>query len=201
MSTPDRAARSAARAYATSFPRHVRQHGISLIEMIMFIIIVSIGVVALLAVFNTTSRKSADPMIQKQMLAIAEALLEEVESKPFTYCDPDDANATTAASAAGCATTPEVMGPEGAESRSGATPFDNVNDYGPSLVISPITDIAGNAISGVGGYAATIAVAASALNGIAATDALQITVTVTGPGNQSLTLQGHRTFYAPNAVP
>ena len=201
MSTPDRAALPVTKAYATSFPGQARQQGISLIELIMFIIIVSIGVVALLAVYSTTSRKSADPMIQKQMLAIAEALLEEVESKPFTYCETNDANATTAASAASCATTPEAMGPEGAESRSGATPFDNVNDYGPSLVISPITDVAGNAISGLGAYAATIAVAASALNGIAATDALQITVTVTGPGNKTLTLQGHRTLYAPNAVP
>jgi len=168
----------------------------------MFIIIVSIGAVALLVVFSTTSRKSADPMIQKQMLAIAEALLEEVQSKPFTYCDPDDANATTATSSAGCATLSEAaIGPEAGETRSGPTPYDNVNDYGPSLLISPITDIAGNAISGLGGYAATITVAASALNGIAATDALQITVTVTGPGNKSLALQGHRTLYAPNAVP
>ncbi|MBI3529786.1 MAG: type II secretion system protein [Betaproteobacteria bacterium] len=168
--------------------------------MIMFIIIVSIGVVALLVVFSTTSRKSADPMIQKQMLAIAEALLEEVESQPFTYCDPTDPNARTAASAAGC-TLPETPGPEPGQTRTSAsTPFNNVNDYA-GLVISPITDIAGNAISGLGGYAATITVAASALNGIAATDALQITVTVTGPGNKSLTLQGHRTQYAPNAVP
>ncbi len=201
MSTPDRVARPASKAYAIAFVRLARQQGISLIEMIMFIIIVSIGVVALLAVFSTTSRKSADPMIQKQMLAIAEALLEEIESKPFTYCDPDDANATTASSAAGCATLPEAMGPEAGETRSGATSFDNVNDYGPSLVISPITDVAGNAIAGLGGYAATITVAASALNGIAATDALQITVTVAGPGNSSLALQGHRTRYAPNAVP
>ena len=165
----------------------------------MFIIIVSIGVVALLVVFSTTSRKSADPMIQKQMLAIAEALLEEVESKPFTYCDPDDANATTAGSAAGCATIPEAMGPEAGETRSGATPFDNVNDYGPSLTINPFTDLTGTTT--IPGYAATVTVAASALNGIAATDALQIAVTVTGPGNRSLTLQGHRTRYAPNAVP
>lgn len=201
MSTPDPVARPAIQAQATSSHRAVRQCGISLLELILFIIIVGVGVAGLLLVFNTTLAKSTDPMIQKQMLAIAEALLEEVESKPFTYCETNDANATTAASAAGCATTPEAMGPEGAESRSGATPFDNVNDYGPSLVISPITDVAGNAISGLGGYAATIAVAASALNGIAATDALQITVTVTGPGNKTLTLQGHRTLYAPNAVP
>jgi len=61
---------------------------------------VSIGVAALLLVFNTTLAKSADPMIQKQMLAIAESLLEEVEAKAFTYCDPDDANVTTAPNAA-----------------------------------------------------------------------------------------------------
>ena len=199
MSTPDRVALPATNAYATSIVRTARQQGISLIEMIMFIIIVSIGVVALLAVFSTTSRKSADPMIQKQMLAIAEALLEEVESKPFTYCDPDDANATTASSAAGCASLPEAMGSEGGETRSGATSFDNVNDYGPSLTINPFTDITGTTT--IPGYAATVTVAASALNGIAATDALQITVTVTGPGNSSLALQGHRTLYAPNAVP
>ena len=199
MSTPDRVAGPASQAHVPSFLRPARQQGISLIEMIMFIIIVSIGVVALLAVFSTTSRKSADPMIQKQMLAIAEALLEEVESKPFTYCDPDDANATTASSAAGCASLPEAMGPEAGETRSGATSFDNVNDYGPSLTINPFTDITGTTT--IPGYAATVTVAASALNGIAATDALQITVTVTGPGNSSLALQGHRTLYAPNAVP
>lgn len=199
MSIADRVARPVSQAYANSFLRPAGQQGISLIEMIMFIIIVSIGVVALLAVFSTTVRKSADPMIQKQMLAIAEALLEEVESKPFTFCDPDDANATTAGSAAGCATTAEAMGPEAGETRSGATPFDNVNDYGPSLTINPFTDITGTTT--IPGYAATVAVAASALNGIAASDALQITVTVTGPGNNTLTLQGHRTLYAPNAVP
>lgn len=199
MSIADRVARPVSQAYANSFLRPAGQQGISLIEMIMFIIIVSIGVVALLAVFSTTVRKSADPMIQKQMLAIAEALLEEVESKPFTFCDPDDANATTASSAAGCATTAEAMGPEAGETRSGATPFDNVNDYGPSLTINPFTDITGTTT--IPGYAATVAVAASALNGIAASDALQITVTVTGPGNNTLTLQGHRTLYAPNAVP
>lgn len=201
MSTPDRVARSARSAQATSASRTARQCGISLIELIMFIIIVSIGVTALLAVFTTTTRKSADPMIQKQMLAIAESLLEEVEGKPFTYCDPDDANAASAASAAGCAATVEAMGPEAGETRtSTTTPFDNVNDYGPSLTINPITDVTGTAIAGLGAYSATIAVAAAALGTVPATDSLQITVTVTGPGNNSLVLQGYRTRYAPNAI-
>jgi len=200
MSTPDRVARSARSAQATSVHRTARQRGISLIELIMFIIIVGTGVAGLLLVFNTTLAKSADPMIQKQMLAIAESLLEEVEAKAFTYCDPDDANVTTAPSAAGCATTAEAMGPEAGESRAGTiTPFDNVNDYGPNLTINPITDVTGTGVAGLGAYSAAIAIAAVALGTVPASDSLQITVTVTGPGNNSLVLQGYRTRYAPNS--
>jgi len=200
MSTPDRVARSARSAQATSVNRTARQRGISLIELIMFIIIVGIAVAGLLLVFNTTLAKSADPIIQKQMLAIAEALIEEVEAKPFTYCDPDDANAPTAANAAAC-TTAEAIGPEGETRVNVSTPFDNVNDYGPSLTVNPISDITGTPIGGLGAYSATIAVAGSVLGGIAAAESLLITVTVTGPGSDSLVLQGYRTRYAPNAVP
>jgi MSHA pilin protein MshD len=178
----------------------VPQRGISLIELIMFIIIVGIGVAGILLVFNVTTKASADPLIHKQMLAIAEALMEEVQAKPFTYCDPDDAIAPTAASEAAC-TTAEAIGPEGETRFSAITPFDNVNDYGATLSISPITDITGTAIGGLGAYSATIAVAGSALGGFAAADSLLITVTVTGPGNDSLALQGYRARYAPNAVP
>lgn len=200
-------------ARSRSLSPHRRQRGISLVELILFIIIVGIGVAGLLLVFNVTTKASADPLIQKQMLAIAEALMEEVQAKPFTYCDPDDPQATTAQSAAvganGCTAPaavenigPEMTAPYGPETRlGGTTPFDNVNDYGPSLTINPITDITGTTIGGLGAYSATIAVAGSALGGIVAAESPLITVTVTGPGSESLVLQGYRTRYAPNAVP
>jgi MSHA pilin protein MshD len=171
----------------------------------MFIIIVGVGVAGILLVFNVTIKASADPLIQKQMLAIAESLLEEVEAKPFTYCDPDDAQSTTATSATvgptGCQATVEGSGPEGETRVNATTPFDNVNDYGAALNISPISDITGTPIGGLGAYSATIAVEGSAMGGIGNTESLLITVTVTGAGNDSLVLQGYRTRYAPNAVP
>ncbi len=212
MSTPDRAQRPA-------LDGAVRQRGLSLLELLMFIIIVSIGVVALLAVFTTTVRKSTDPLIQKQMLAIAESLLEEVQAKPFTYCDPDDANARTSNQAvvgAGtllCATTAQnnnLTKPAGESRTNAANPFDNVADYGGTtgtITINPISDITGTALAGLAGYSAQISIAAQALGTIAATDAdsapqsLRITVAVTGPGSNSLSLEGYRTRYAPNSVP
>jgi MSHA pilin protein MshD len=131
--------------------------------------------------------------------------MEEVQAKPFTYCDPDDSQATTATSATvgptGCQATVEASGPEGETRVNASTPFDNVNDYGATLNISPITDITGSPIGGLGAYSATITVEGSALGGIAADESLLITVTVTGPGSDALVLQGYRTRYAPNAVP
>ena len=70
----------------------------------MFIVIVGVAIAGILSVFNVNAQHSWDPAERKQMLAIAESLLEEVELMPFTYCDPNDDNVLTAASAAGCAT-------------------------------------------------------------------------------------------------
>jgi MSHA pilin protein MshD len=179
------------------------QRGLSLIELILFMLIVSIALVAILLLMNTTTARSSDPLVRKQVLAIAEALLEEVELMPFSYCDPDDANVTTATGVAGCATTPEALGPESGETRySTTTPFDNVNDY-DGFTMAGVSDINGTVIPSLGSYGATVTVTPDALAGTALTVAssasLRITVTVTGPGNESVTLEGYRTRYGPNS--
>lgn len=183
-----------------------RQRGISLIELIMFIVIVSSALAGILSVMNVTTRASADPLVHKQALAIAESLLEEVELMPFSFCDPDDADASTATApvvgAGGCATTVEGVGPEAGETRySAVTPFDNVNDYnGFGMATGAILDVTGTN-TGVAGYAAAVAVAPAAFGGIAAADALQITVTVTGPDGVPVAVEGMRTRYAPRTLP
>jgi MSHA pilin protein MshD len=184
------------------FIRKAADSGFTLIELAMFIAIVGVGVAGTLMAYDYSSRDSADPVVRRQALAIAESLLQEIQQMPFTYCDPDDPAVSTATSAAGCA-TPEAIGPEAGETRySPTTPFDNVNDYNnynTAVEVPPgIKDIAGTAIAGLGGYNAAVTVAPTALNGIAAADSLLITVTVTGPANVSVVLNGYRTQYAPN---
>ncbi len=179
------------------------QAGLSLIELVMFIVIVGIGVAGILSVLNLTAQKSADPMIRKQMLAAAESLLEEVELMPFTYCDPDDPAVLTALNPAGCVTAEGTTTIPASEGRGTATPFDNVGDYGGTtgtLTISPLTDVSNSSIGMLGGYSATVNVATSTLGGIAAADSLLITVTVTASTGESLALSGYRTRYAPNAT-
>jgi MSHA pilin protein MshD len=198
---------------------HIRERGISLIELIMFIVIVSVALAGILLVMNVTEKSSADPLVHKQALAIAESLLEEVELMPFTYCNPSDANATIALSSstpnpvgstAGCNTSSEDTLPFGAkgENRYGPLYFDNVSNYnGFSMAGATMKDINGTVLVPLSGYTATVAVtqqgmaAAGTSPAIAAAEALLIKVTVTGPDNLPVVLEGIRTRYSPRSVP
>lgn len=192
------------------------QRGLTMIELVIFIVVVSIGVVGILQVLNVSTRHSADPQMRKQALAIAEGLLEEVQLARFTYCDPQDDHADTATSAADCASaaTTENLGPETGNSR----PFDNVNDYVTAWATPQpafndaaghLVDAAGNNIVPTGAYTATLALTPETVNGVtsaingtsmAAINALRITVTVSY-ANESLVLEGYRMRYAPTSVP
>lgn len=181
------------------------QRGVTLVEAIVFMVIVSVGVVGLVSVLGPLVMYSAEPMRQKQLAAIAESLLSEALHQPFTWCDPDDAKASSALSSADCANSQDKGGaaltsttPAG-ESRSGSGPgtsFDNVADYGSYKNIADVADAAGN--YPMTGYTATIDVAraGTALGAGSDDAALAVTVTVTH-GTESYSLTGYRFRYAP----
>jgi len=172
-----------------------RQRGLTLIELIVFIVIVGAALAGVLSVLDLTTRHSADPMVRKQALAIAEAILEEAMTQPFTWCDPDDAAAATATQYADCAVGENNLAAEGGEARATAIPFDNVNDYN-GLVTA--TNVAGTGTAAP--FNATVAVTQDALNGVAADASLLVTVTVvTGP--ESIQLQGYRLRHSPTLLP
>ncbi|MCZ8251091.1 MAG: hypothetical protein O9318_01325 [Hylemonella sp.] len=167
------------------------QRGLTFIELIFFIVIVTAGLAGILTVLDVTTSRSADPMVRKQMLAVAEGVMEEVRLQSFGWCDPDDANAATAANAAGCA------GGTPAETRGSAlNPWDQVTDYNGAVLN---TSLAGTAFPA--GYSAAVQVLqADNLGGVAGGEALRIVVTVNF-GPEALVLEGYRTRYAPNALP
>jgi MSHA pilin protein MshD len=182
------------------------QAGLSLVELIMFIVIVGVGVAGILTVFNLTTQKSADPQVRKQMLAVAEALLEEVEFKPFTLCDPDDPNAATAQSSLDCTGSTGgpydesklPLGPELGANDTSRAAFDNVSDYN-GFSLATASDI--NGANPINGYSVTVSVTQQQLEASIPLDAsLRITVTVTH-GSDSLSLSGYRLRYAPRSLP
>jgi MSHA pilin protein MshD len=70
-----------------SRPRH---GGFTLIELIIFIVVVSVALVGILKVMDVTVKSSADPLVRKQAVALADSVLEEILLKSFT--DPDGTN-------------------------------------------------------------------------------------------------------------
>ncbi len=183
-----------------------RQRGLSLVEAVVFIIVVGIGVAGIALLFNQMTRGSVDPVVRKQALAIATSLMEEIQLRGYTFCDPDDANVYTAASPAACAVQESTSspGPEAGETRYAEPRFDNVNDYhGFSMSGAGLKDITGTTIPGLGAYSASVSVSepagAEVLSGVPSTEQLRIVVTVTGPAGISVSLQGYRTRYAPNS--
>jgi len=183
-----------------------RQSGLTLIELIVFIVIITVGLAGVLAGLNYSIRNSANPMLLKQQIAVAESLLEEIEKKPFTWCDPDDSAVATATSYGGCA-TPQTTGPQAGEDRySQTTPFDNVIDYnGFSMAGIRSPTNSGTTITGLGSYSATVSVTTldNAMNPTATASsiaAVRIDVRVSLTGQPSITLTGYRFRYAPNSA-
>lgn len=195
------------------------QRGLSLIEVVVFIIVLGIAFAGMLILFNQVTRASVDPLVRKQTLAIASSLLEEIELRPFTYCDPDDPNVYTAASTAGCTSGayvenigPDTLPSSSAETRYAEPRFDNVNDYHgfemgsgtTSAGIKTADSDGATSIADLADYAVRVSVAeisGGELPSIGTTaDALRITVTAQHvPTGTTVTLTGYRLRYAPNS--
>ena len=151
------------------------QRGISLIELIMFIVIISVAVAGSLLVMNKVTGHSADTLVRKQALAIAESLLEEIELQGVS-----GVNASTGSA------------------NANRTTFDNVFNYNGYNTTGGIRDFATNdLVAGLGSYnvspAVVVANTGATWGGISipAGSAVVITVSVTGPGGR-IDVTGYR---------
>lgn len=199
-------------------PAPLRQRGLTMIELIVFIIVIGVAVAGVLGTLSSVSKRSADPLVRKQAMLLAESLLEEVALSHFTYCHPDAANAETATGSATCASLPEAFGRQPGETR----PYFNVNDYVTAAAVPAsfnpadpsggnVTDVSGNPMVPAG-YRALVTITPVAGFGPAGmqigsagasadTDVLRISVDVAFGDNQHIILERYRTRYAPNSVP
>ena len=141
-----------------------RQRGVTLIELIVALTIVAIAVAGMMAAFTRAAASSADPVVTKQMAAVAETLMEEIQLKPFAPT---------------------------AQSGSNRSDYNDVLDY-DGYKTTGVFDISGTPVGGLEKYDVTVAVAKVALTGIVADDAYRIVVTVTH-GSDTFTLHGWRT--------
>lgn len=68
--------------------RAYRQAGVSLIEMVVFIVVISIALVALVGVYRQATIGNADPIIRVRALEAAQARLDEIISLKYDEQTP-----------------------------------------------------------------------------------------------------------------
>lgn len=154
--------------------------GFSLIEALVFIVIVSVALAGVLSVMNLTTVHSADPLIRKQAIVVAESLLEEITQHNFSA---------------------PVGGFSGAASQANRSMFDDIGDYNgfATTGIFPIDST--TVIPALALYNASVSVVDTTLGPagaeIPAGSVKLITVTITGPDSVPIVLSGYRSAYGP----
>ncbi len=166
----------------------LKQRGFSLIELIIFIVVISVALTGILMVMNTVTRHSADPLIHKQAIAAAESLLEEIQLQDFI--DLNDGVTTVCPVASAVTPTNRSTGYHIVDC------YRNYPNGGPAPGIYALD---GTPIVGLENYSATVNIVDSALGTgadiIAAGSAVLITVTVTEPQGGQVAISGYRTKY------
>jgi MSHA pilin protein MshD len=149
--------------------RRSRARGFTLVEMVIAIVVLGVGLAGVMIAFSTTTRASSDPLVNKQLLAVAEEMLDEIELRPYTPV----ANAA----AGGCS----------------RLTFNDIADYDGYATSGRVCTIDGTPIPTLTGLSVVVHVQAGTLSGVAASRRITVTVSRT---DASLTLVGWRTDYA-----
>ncbi len=143
--------------------------GMTLIELVIAILILGVGLAGVMLAYSTVTRGASDPVVHKQLLAVAEALLEEIQLKPYA--------AAANAAPAGCA----------------RNTWNDLLDYHGHATTGQVCTLDGTPIAALAGYSVNISVTATTLGGLSAARRIDVTVR---RGSERITLTGWRMDYA-----
>jgi len=152
--------------------------GFTLAEVLVSIVVLGIAAAAILGMFTSAIKTSADPMIQQQAIAIAEAYMTEILRKDFA----DDMENNT-----------DSGGSEGSENRPD---YNDIQDYN-SLPDQIVRDQNDTAIAALSDFRVAVTVLPDLFKGISSQCAKRIDVTVTHDRFQNVNIQlsSFRTYY------
>jgi MSHA pilin protein MshD len=167
--------------------------GVTLVELVVAIVVIGVALAGVMTVFVRTTSSSADPVLSRQAVAIAEGYLEEVMTKSFV--DPDGTESPGGV-------------PESRADYDDVLDYNNLANNGCLTVAQGYTatpacpapgncicDQTGQPINGLPGYRANILVTLTALGAVTTSNAVDIQVTVTTPAGSDVVISGFRTSY------
>jgi MSHA pilin protein MshD len=162
---------------------NARQSGVTLVELIVTMMLISIAVLALSNTLTFAFSHQSDGLFQVKSSTLALSYIEEISARRYDENTPVGGVPPCSPATVACSTP----GSDG-ETRA---QFDDIDDYDGLDEIPPV-DALGNLLDGYDGYRVEISVGyadaaqIAAFNLNDATDAKLITVTVTPPGDSPL---------------
>lgn len=151
-----------------------RQRGVTLVELIVFIVVISLALGAMLSVYRYSVVNSADPLVRVRLLEAAQSRLDRVLAQPY-----------------------DAQTPPGGVPACGSNPPSGTPDPPPCADSGGVSDFDGQSDTPYDGYSRTVNVtfAGDELGLADDSYAKRITVTVTAPNGESLTLSAYRSNF------
>lgn len=160
----------------------MKQQGFSLIELVVSIVVLSIGLSALSSSLFLSAGRSSDTLWQTKATQLSQAYLDEILAMRYQ----DDSPLGGGAVAGNC--TSSSFGTEAGESNR--SQYDDVDDYHGLTETANFLD--GDITSNYSGYSVAINVFCRGADNSASTSSKLIVVTITSPTNQSMVFSAFR---------
>lgn len=193
-----------------------KRNGFTLIETLIFIIVVGIGVAGIAQLFVTNVQESATPLVRERSSALSKALMDEIMAKRWdentplgggcvetgsnsctNYCsalsDAQCNHSKCSLTAPGnCEPAADAATPLGPE-ETDRSEWDDLDDYHGYSPATP-QDLDGNDLTQYNGYSVSVTVQPppAAWNGVPAADVRRIEVDITSPSGETYTLISYR---------
>lgn len=166
-----------------------RFSGVTLMELVLTIVILSIAMLAVVSVYSKAISRSADPLIYAKSVELAQTYLDEILTKKYDHNTP-----TGGVPPAGTPGNPLAgIGEEGSESNR--DDYNDVDDY-HNQTYNVQQFITGGGFNQYASFTVSITVSYAGTEvGVTNDQVKRIDVTVTNPLNNSLTFSAYKGNY------
>ena len=175
----------------------VQQQGVTLVELVISIVIISIAMVAMMSSFSLSMSRSADPLWHNKTLKLGQLYLDEILAKKYDELSPIGGLPFVASPSC------TGLGPDGAPpNQETRATYDDVDDYHGITNVVP-TSLTAALDSSYDDYRFSITVecdgddveATAETGGVDNNHAKIITVTVTPPNQPPITFAAYKGNY------
>ena len=155
------------------------QEGVTLVELVMTIVIISISVAGVVGAFALISSRSSDALHQTRAVALSQLYMDEIMGQRYSEATPVGG-------------VPKASGCDISTEESSRSEYDDVDDYNAINQRVP-RDAEGAVLSGYEGFSVSVTVeCAGSAVGLPPEDAKRIDLTITAPAEQTFLFSAYR---------